>query len=95
MQIQWDEDKNISNLSKHGLTFEIAKLVFEDQHSVSTQDRFVDGEERWQTVGLVNGVALLLVAHTWREDDDEVHIRMISARKATAHERKSYENGNT
>ena len=52
----------------------------------------MEGEERWQTVGMVAGVLLLLVAHTWNIEGEE-EIRIISARKATAHERNGYEKG--
>jgi len=87
----WDDDKNESNKDKHGVSFETAQLVFDDPLHVSRQDRIENGEERWQTIGLVGGVALLLVAHTWLEQDGEEHIRIISARRATKTERKIYE----
>jgi len=60
---------------------------------MSIQDRQVSGEERWQTLGLVGGVVVLLVAHTYREEGDDEVIRIISARKATNHERQCYEHG--
>lgn len=88
----WDENKNTSNKEKHGVSFETAQLVFEDPFQVSRQDRFENGEERWQTLGLVGDVALLLVAHTWLDHEGEEHIRIISARLATKDERKRYEN---
>jgi uncharacterized protein len=44
----------------------VAALAFDDPNHRSEQDRFVNGEERWQTVGLVND--LLLVCHTWTEE---------------------------
>jgi uncharacterized DUF497 family protein len=74
------------------VSFETASLVFDDPYHLSIQDRHENTEERWQTLGLVGGVVVLVVAHTYREDGwgDEV-IRIISARKATAHERRRYE----
>jgi len=57
------------------------------------QDREVDGEERWQTIGKADGILLLLVAHTFEDEDDEEVIRIISARKVNAHERRTYEDG--
>jgi uncharacterized protein (DUF4415 family) len=60
-------------------------LVFDDPHVLSIQDRVVEGEERWQTVGMVSG-AVLFVAHTYREATGGEVIRLISARKAIAHE---------
>ena len=94
MRVEWDEVKGRSNLAKHGVSFETAQLVFDDPHHLSIRDRDVDGEERWQTLGLVGEVVLLLVAHTWSERDGEEMVRIISARKATARERRRYEQGN-
>jgi uncharacterized protein len=81
-----------ANLRKHGIDFNTASLVFNDPMQLLTQDREVDGEERWQTLGVAEGVLLLLVAHTFEEDDGEV-VRIISARKADAQERRRYEDG--
>ena len=67
--------------------------VFDDPFAMSVQDRIVRGEERWQTLGLVGGSVVLLVAHTHVHDGDEELIRTISARKATARERKIYAQG--
>lgn len=90
MQFTWDERKNGINRQKHGISFETAVLVFDDVHQVSRQERIVDGESRWQTIGMVNGVHVLLVAHTVSENGDEEVIRIISARKATPRERRVY-----
>jgi uncharacterized protein len=90
----WDSDKAASNRSKHGLSFETALLVFDDPLHASKPDPHPDGN-RWRTIGLVGSV-LLLVIHTWPEDDfesDDAVGRIISARKATASERKVYEEG--
>ncbi|WP_180542348.1 BrnT family toxin [Nevskia soli] len=89
MRFEWDEKKNRRNLAKHKVSFQTAISVFDDPFALSIQDRMSDGEERWQTLGLIDGVILLIVAHTWQDDDDEV-IRLISARKATPSERESY-----
>jgi uncharacterized DUF497 family protein len=94
MRFVWDEEKSRGNLAKHKVSFETAKLVFDDPRTVSRMDRVEDGEERWQTLGLVGGIVVLLVAHTYLEEDGEEVIRIISARKATAHERTAYEQGN-
>jgi uncharacterized protein len=94
MRFDWDELKNQRNRAKHGVSFETACLAFDDPEHLSIQDRQVDGEERWQTLGLVGGMVLLLVAHLYRDSDsgDEA-IRIISARKATVQERRRYERG--
>ncbi len=91
MRFTWDEDKNRRNLAKHKISFETARLVFEDPFHVSRLERVVEGEERWQTMGLSGSVVVVLVAHTYREGQDEAVIRIISARKATSHERRYYE----
>lgn len=90
MQFTWDERKNQSNRQKHGISFETAVLAFDDAQQLSCQDRTVDGEPRWQTLGMVNGIHVLLVAHTVSENGDEEVIRIISARKATPRERRVY-----
>ncbi len=94
MKFEWDQDKNRANRVKHGVSFETASLVFDDPYHLSVQARHEGPEERWQTLGLAGGVVVLLVAHTYRESDrGEEVIRIISARKATAHERRRYEQG--
>lgn len=90
MKFAWDETKNSINRRKHQVSFETAQLVFDDPLQVSKQDRIEDGEQRWQTIGLVHGVVLLLVAHTHTEADGEETIRIISARKADKAERRIY-----
>lgn len=91
MHFVWDENKNRLNKAKHGVSFEIARRVFDDPFHLSIQDRHVDGEERWQTLGLVGGVVVLLVAHALVEEGEDEIVRIISARKATRKERAHYE----
>lgn len=93
MRFEWDEAKSRANRLKHGVTFETAREVFDDPLHRSIPDRVVDGEQRWQTMGLVGGIVLLLVAHTWRDEEGDEVVRIISARKATRKERREYENG--
>ena len=64
MRFVCDSAKAKGNLKKHRVSFEIAARVFADPFSLSEQDRIEDGEHRWQTLGLVEGCLLLLVAHT-------------------------------
>jgi len=89
MRFEWDEDKNRRNLAKHKISFETASSVFDDPQMLSVRDRVVEGEERWQTVGMVSG-AVLLVAHTYRNEADGEVVRLISARKAIPRERRAY-----
>ena len=91
MFFSWDDAKNQSNQRKHGVSFETAKHVFDDPLHLSRQDRVEGGEIRWQTLGMIEGVVLLLVAHTVTDDHGSEHIRIISARQATKQERKIYE----
>lgn len=97
MRFTWDETKNRSNQKKHdGLSFEVAARVFLDPLRLSRHDRIENGEVRWQTIGTVQGITVLLIAHTIVEDGTEdapiEEIRIISARRATPRERKHYEN---
>jgi uncharacterized DUF497 family protein len=91
MRFVWDERKSRRNRARHKVSFDTATLVFEDPCALSISERIADGEERWQTMGLIGGAVVLLVAHTVEERDGEEVIRIISARKATAHERRAYE----
>ncbi|MES2299152.1 MAG: BrnT family toxin [Pseudomonadota bacterium] len=91
----WDEAKNRSNQTKHGVGFDTARLVFDDPLHVSSRERIEHGELRWQTIGLVGAGVLLLVVHTWDHiaADGQELIRIISARHATKLERRIYEKG--
>ncbi len=93
MEFEWDATKAISNLRKHGIRFEDVVLVFDDPQHLSIQDRFENGEYRWQTLGLVHGVVIILVAHTIRFESGHEAVRIISARKADRKERSRYEHG--
>ena len=95
IRFEWDEAKNLANRRKHGVSFEEASQVFHDPLYVSVKDRIESGEQRWQTLGLVGGLLLLVVAHTVGEEHGEGTtvevIRIISARRATPKERRRYE----
>lgn len=91
MRIIWDQSKNRSNRLKHRISFEVATLVFEDPFQINVMDRIENGEERWQTLGMIGNVVLVLVAHTSAEQEGEEVVRIISARKATRKERQKYE----
>ena len=93
MRFVWDAEKNRRNLAKHKVSFETATLAFDDPRAISRPDRIEDGEARWQTLGLAGGIVVLLVAHTYYEENGEEVIRIISARKATPRERRIYEQG--
>ncbi len=94
MRWVWDDRKSLPNRKKHRLDFETARFVFDDPLAASRRTSYPD-EERWQTIGLIGNV-VVIVAHTRARTDqgasDETG-RIISARKATAHERRLYEEG--
>jgi len=93
MIIEWDENKNRANRAKHHVSFETAQLVFFDSYHLTVYDRTENGEDRWHTIGMAAGVQLLLVVHTHHDAQGEEVIRIISARRPTAKERKRYEQG--
>ena len=90
---EWDEEKAKANLDKHKISFEEAETVFDDQFLITYPDEIhsVD-EERFISIGYSNINRILLVVHTENtEKADEIIIRIISCRKATALEREIYE----
>lgn len=86
MQFEWDEVKNQSNIHKHGVSFETAKRIFEGPVVTWIDQRKDYGEVRSISIGQVEPVALIVVAHTTRNG----RIRLISARPASRKERKAY-----
>ena len=85
MLFEWDEEKNAANVRKHGIDFEEAAHVFEDDDRIEIYDMSHSGEEdRYNTIGMVNNV--LFVVYTERREA----IRIISARPATRRERSVY-----
>ena len=92
MNWTWDEKKAEASLKKHGVSFELACHVFDDPYHLIMPDPYVD-EERWRAIGQpYSGRAVLVfVVHTWPDDDETG--RIISAREATVHERRAYEDG--
>jgi uncharacterized protein len=88
---EWDDAKNLSNLRKHGISFEDATAVFDDPFSFAFSVSYDDGEERWSTIGVGLGLLVMLVVHTYRDTQDTEVVRIISARRATRPERRRYE----
>ncbi len=92
MKFEWDEVKAKSNFKDHGVTFELAKTVFDDAFAIERLDEREDySEERFVIIGMAEGQALLFVAYTERNG----RIRIISARRATQHEQNDYFEQNT
>ncbi|WP_144574036.1 BrnT family toxin [Agrobacterium sp. DE0009] len=86
LYFEWNDRKALTNLAKHGVSFETARKVFDDPFAVDIEDRSANyGEVRRRIVGVGNGL-ILTVIYTERSE----LIRIISARKATRAERKEY-----
>ncbi len=85
MHFGWDAGKCDANLSKHGFDFEDAREVFAGLTLTVKDDRFEYDEHRFITLGMVKDI-VVVIAHT--ETDEE--IRVISMRKATRNEQKTY-----
>ena len=86
MTFEWDEQKAVENLAKHGIPFDYATRVFNDPYRIEEEEYpgFYE-ETRYHALGMVENL-LLFVAFTYRQDN----IRLISARKATRRERRQY-----
>ena len=85
---EWDETKAASNHAKHGVSFIEATDVFDDPlMQLVYDDDHSDDEDRFLALGETRTGRLLVVAHVIREEQ----IRLISARDATARERRDYE----
>ena len=93
---EWDSRKARINARKHGINFNEATKIFSDPLALTILDDENDDEsqERWVTLGQINGQHYLVVVHTYRNETAEiVTIRLISARPATKHEIRQYEQG--
>jgi len=90
MNLVWDNRKADSNNQKHGVSFEEAATVFEDENGLVIFDPdHSEEEDRFIILGFSNVLRLLVVCHCYREDEEQ--IRIISARKATVRESATYE----
>jgi uncharacterized protein len=87
MKIEFDADKDLSNLAKHGLSLSFGQRVLEAEDQVTLPShRAIDGEDRSKAVGLVDG-KLYTAVHVWRSDT----VRMISVRRSNETERRDYD----
>ena len=84
----WDPAKSAANLRKHGVSFEDASTAFGDPYSITVPDPLHSAtENRFALIGATKRGPIVIVSHTERNDT----IRIISARKATRHERATYD----
>ena len=92
---EWDAKKAKANLKKHKVSFEEAKTIFNDPLLITFPDEeHSEDEERFISIGMAASDRVLLAVHTEREEtEDLLIIRIISCRKATASERRVYEEG--
>jgi uncharacterized DUF497 family protein len=87
VESEWDPAKARANFTKHGVRFADAATALEDDSALTIRDLSSEDEERWVTMGLDASGRLLVVVYTWRGE----RVRLISARQATRHERRQYE----
>jgi len=87
MRSQYDPAKAAENLEKHKVSFADAEGVLHDPLALTVEDPDAQGERRFVAVGLGSAGDLLVVVYTWRGEE----IRLISARRASAKERRRYE----
>lgn len=86
----WDEEKNLINQEKHGVSFEEAQTAFYDDYALLEFDEeHSEGEDRFRLLGYSKKGRLLIVVHCTREEESV--IRIISSRKALEPEKKGYE----
>lgn len=89
LRFEWDERKASANESKHGVSLQEARSVFFDERARLIDDpEHSEDEERFILIGISSSLRLLVVCHCYRSEASV--IRIISARKATARESKSY-----
>ena len=89
LKFEWNDNKNKTNIKKHGISFEEASSVFQDEEALIIADyEHSDKEERFILVGFSFKANLLVVCHCYRENDSI--IRIISARKADKKEKQKY-----
>lgn len=92
MRFIWDDNKNQVNQIKHHVSFEVAARILADPLAFVEPGSMESDKNRWQALGQVDGLLLLIVAQTvWIDLSGSKGIRMISARRATEEERMHYE----
>lgn len=85
MEFEWDEDKRLTNIRKHGIDFVDVATIFESDTVIVEDSRFDYSEQRWLALGLLNG-RVVVVVYTERNRK----LRIISIRKATKYEQRTY-----
>jgi uncharacterized DUF497 family protein len=90
---EWDPIKARKNYQKHKISFERASEIFLDPIALSIYDKeHSNTEDRWITIGKTKSEIIIVVIHTFQEiQENNIRIRIISARKATKHEKIQYQ----
>lgn len=92
MKFEWDPKKEEINIRKHGITFEQASYVFSDPYALNKYDEeHSEQEDRWLLLGKSMNEVILVVVHTFKDQDGIELVRIISARKASNNENKEYQ----
>jgi len=89
VRFEWDPRKSRANRTKHGVSFEEARTAFLDENAriIPDEEHSIE-EDRFVLLGLSIALKLLVVCHCYRKSNQV--IRIISARRATASERREY-----
>ncbi|KOR29765.1 hypothetical protein TI05_14780 [Achromatium sp. WMS3] len=93
MKFEWDTRKEVINIKKHGISFEQASYVFADPFALNRYDdeHSEKEEDRWILLGKSLNEIILVVVHTFKNDENIELVRIISARKATKKEKHAYQ----
>lgn len=93
MEFEWDENKNVINIFRHGIDFIDAVRIWTDPHRQERYDveHSSSNEDRWQTIGMVR-FGVIMMVYTDKVHDKESDVRIISARKAEPIEIRQYQN---
>ncbi len=94
-QFEWDEAKANANVRKHGLSFELARTIFNDPRLLTVADlEHSETEERWFSIGCASNGAVFSAVYLWSDaDPSTTKIRLITVRKATQAEIRYYQEG--
>jgi len=87
MKFEWDEQKNLANIRRHGIDFHDVPSIFQYYMVIDLDDQYDYGEERWLGMGMLRN-SVVVVVFTERNQDT---IRIISARQANKYERQQYQ----
>lgn len=91
MRFDWDKNKNISNINKHGISFKDASEIFFDKDTIYIPDPdHSEMEDRWIAIGNIKFLEIIVVVFVDKSSDREEVLRIVSARKATKKEQKQF-----